>query len=197
MPLPMFPLRLLPMPGEIVGLHIFEQRYQVLFNDLEAMHVDEFGIPFFHDSKIWRVGAKMRLVNVQKRHSGGKRDVAVTATGLFRLKNMDEAPGVVPYPLGEVEDIQEWPNWPLGKACADARDALIQDMKTYDMYVGNLENQGLVRLIQHLGIDARQRADILSKASIQEMQQSLLERIEVTRRLIQQSPQDGSSFFVN
>ena len=51
MPLPMLPLRLLPMPGEIVGLHIFEQRYQVLFNDLEAMHVDEFGIPFLHDSK--------------------------------------------------------------------------------------------------------------------------------------------------
>ncbi|OUU17853.1 MAG: hypothetical protein CBC05_03910 [Crocinitomicaceae bacterium TMED45] len=197
MPLPLLPLRLLPMPGEIVGLHIFEQRYQVLFNDLEAMHVDEFGIPFFHDSKIWRVGAKMRLVTVQKRHSGGKRDVAVTATGLFRLKNMDEAPGVVPYPLGEVEDIQEWSNWPLGKACADARDALIQDMKAHEMYVDNLENQGLVRLIQHLGIDARQRADILSKASIQEMQQSLLERIEVTRRLIQQSPQDGSSFFVN
>ncbi len=197
MPLPLLPLRLLPMPGEIVGLHIFEQRYQVLFNDLEAMHVDEFGIPFFHDSKIWRVGAKMRLVTVQKRHSGGKRDVAVTATGLFRLKNMDEAPGVVPYPLGEVEDIQEWSDWPLGKACADARDALIQDMKAHEMYVANLENQGLVRLIQHLGIDARQRADILSKASIQEMQQSLLERIEVTRRLIQQSPQDGSSFFVN
>ena len=197
MPLLLLPLRLLPMPGEIVGLHIFEQRYQVLFNDLEAMHVDEFGIPFFHDSKIWRVGAKMRLVTVQKRHSGGKRDVAVTATGLFRLKNMDEAPGVVPYPLGEVEDIQEWSDWPLGKACADARDALIQDMKAHEMYVANLENQGLVRLIQHLGIDARQRADILSKASIQEMQQSLLERIEVTRRLIQQSPQDGSSFFVN
>ena len=73
MPLPLFPLRLLPMPGETVGIHIFEQRYQVLFNDLEAMHVDEFGIPFFHDSKIWRVGAKMRLVTVQKRHSGGKR----------------------------------------------------------------------------------------------------------------------------
>ena len=64
--------------------------------------------------------------------------------------------------------------------CRCPEDALIQDMKTSDMYVGNLENQGLVRLIQHLGIDARQRADILSKASIQEMQQSLLERIEVT-----------------
>ena len=80
---------------------------------------------------------------------------------------------------------------------SEARDALIQDMKLHDMYVDNLENQGLVRLIQHLGIDAMQRAEILSQASIQEMQQALLERIEMTRRLIQQSPQDGSSFFVN
>ena len=122
MPLPLFPLRLLPMPGETIGLHIFEERYQVLFNDLEAMHVDEFGIPFVHDQKIWRVGATMRLVTVQKRHSGGKRDVAVTSTGLFRLRNMDETPGLVPYPLGEVDPIQEWTAWPLGKACAEARD---------------------------------------------------------------------------
>lgn len=197
MPMPLFPLRLLPMPGETIGLHVFEQRYQVLFNDLEAMHLDEFGIPFFHDSKIYRVGATMRLVTVQKRHSGGKRDVAVTATGLFRLKDMDETPGVVPYPLGEVEEIREWTQWPLGKACADARDALIQEMKTHDLYTGNLENQGLVRLIQHLGIDAMQRAEILSQPTVQDMQQALLERIEMTRRLIQQSPQDGASFFVN
>jgi len=195
--MPLFPLRLLPMPGETIGLHVFEQRYQVLFNDLEAMHLDEFGIPFFHDSKIYRVGATMRLVTVQKRHSGGKRDVAVTATGLFRLKDMDETPGVVPYPLGEVEEIREWTQWPLGKACADARDALIQEMKTHDLYTGNLENQGLVRLIQHLGIDAMQRAEILSQPTVQDMQQALLERIEMTRRLIQQSPQDGASFFVN
>ena len=197
MPLPLFPLRLLPMPGETVGIHIFEQRYQVLFNDLEAMHVDEFGIPFVHDNKIWKVGATMRLVTVQKRHSGGKRDVAVTATGLFRLQTLDETPGVVPYPLGEVESIQEWSTWPLGKACTDARDALIDEMKSHDLYVGNLENQGLVRMVQHLGIDAMQRAEILSQPTVKDMQQRLLERIEMTRKLLQQSPLDGGAFFVN
>ena len=185
------------MPGEIIGLHVFEQRYQVLFNDLEAMHVDEFGIPFAHDQKIWRVGATMRLVTVQKRLSGGKRDVAVKATGLFRLQNMDENPGVVPYPLGEVQLIKEWSAWPLGSTCMAARDALIEEMKAHDMYVGNLENQGLIRLVQHLGIDAMQRAEILSQPTVEDMQRSLLERIELTRKLIQQSPTDGSSFFVN
>ena len=44
--------------GRNRGTPHLRTRYQVLFNDLEAMHVDEFGIPFFHDSKIWRVGAK-------------------------------------------------------------------------------------------------------------------------------------------
>ena len=197
MPMPLFPLRLLPMPGETIGLHIFEQRYQVLFNDLEAMHVDEFGIPFAHDEKVWRVGATMRLVTVQKRLSGGKRDVAVKATGLFRLQNMDDNPGVVPYPLGEVETIREWSAWPLGAACLTARDLLVAEMKEHNLYVGNLENQGLIRLVQHLGIDAMQRAEILSQPTIEDMQRSLLERIELTRKLIQQSPTDGSSFFVN
>ena len=39
----------------------------------------------------------------------------------------------------------------VGQSRAEARDTLIRDMKAHDMYVGNLENQGLVRLIQHLG----------------------------------------------
>ena len=54
-----------------------------------------------------------------------------------------------------------------------------------------------MRLIQHLGIDAMQRAEILTQPTVKDMQQALLERIEVTRRLIQQSPLDGGSFFVN
>ena len=78
-----------------------------------------------------------------------------------------------------------------------ARDALIAEMKTHNMYVGNLENQGLIRLVQHLGVDAMQRAEILSQPTMEDMQRSLLERIELTRKLIQQSPTDGSSFFVN
>ena len=62
------------------------------------MHVDEFGIPFVHDQKIWRVGATMRLGHRAKAPVGGKRDVAVTATGLFPLRNMDETQALFPTP---------------------------------------------------------------------------------------------------
>jgi uncharacterized protein len=197
MPLPLFPLRLLPLPGETVGLHVFEPRYQTLFNELESMKVDEFGIPFCHDSKIWRVGATMRLVTVQKRMEGGKRDVAVTATGLFRLQSLNEMPLDAPYPTGEVSPIDDWSRWPLGSACAKARETLIEEMKRRDLHVGNLENQGLLRLVQHLGIDAMQRAEILSKPTVEEMQLALLERLELTRQLLKQRPLEGGTFFVN
>jgi len=197
MPLPLFPLQLLPLPGETVGLHVFEPRYQALFNELESMQVMEFGIPFCQDNKIWRVGATMRLVTVQKRMEGGKRDVAVTATGLFRLNSMDETPGVVPYPVGEVEAMTDWAHWPLGYACAASRDALVHEMKERDLRVSNLENQGLVRLVQHLGIDAMQRAEILSQTRVKDMQRLLLERLELMRKLVQQTPLEGGAFFVN
>ena len=197
MPLPLFPLQLLPLPGETVGLHVFEPRYQALFNELEAMKVTEFGIPFCHENKIWRVGATMRLVTVQKRMEGGKRDVAVTASGLFRLNSMDERPQVVPYPVGEVEAMTDWAHWPLGPSCTASRDALVHEMKERDLRVSNLENQGLVRLVQHLGIDAKQRAEILSQTRVEDMQRMLLERLELMRKLVQQTPLEGGAFFVN
>jgi Lon protease-like protein len=197
MPLPLFPLRLLPLPGETVGLHVFEPRFQTLFNELESMQVDEFGIAFCHDQKIWRVGATMRLVTVQKRMDGGKRDVAVTSTGLFKLKSLDETLHSAPYPLGDVECMPNWAQWDLGAACTEARDALIQDMRDLEMNTTYLENQGLIRLIQHLGVDALQRAAILSQPRLEDMQRMLLERIELTRKLIQQSPQEGGGIFVN
>lgn len=197
MPLPLFPLRLLPLPGETVGLHVFEPRYQTLFNALESMEVDEFGIPFSNGDKVWRIGAVMRLVTVQKRHDGGRRDVAVASTGLFRLNALDEIPETVPYPLGEIQRIDDWSHWPLGPACAAARDNLIKDMRKRQMVVSQLEHQGLVRVVQHLGIDAAQRAEILSQHTIEGMQSMLLERIELTRKLIQQSPLEDGTFFVN
>jgi hypothetical protein len=48
-----------------------------------------------------------------------------------------------------------------------------------------------------LGIDAMQRAEILSQTRVEDMQRLLLERLELTRKLVQQSPLEGGAFFVN
>jgi Lon protease-like protein len=83
--LALFPLPLLPLPGERIGLHIFEPRYQALFTELESMERDEFGIAFVEKGKLTGVGALMRLVAVQQLQPTGERDVLVQCVGCFRL----------------------------------------------------------------------------------------------------------------
>ena len=85
---------MLPLPGERIGLHIFEPRYQKLFTELESMERDEFGIPYVEKGKLTGVGAIMRLVAVQQLQASGVRDVLVQCVGTFRLisfkPNLDE-----------------------------------------------------------------------------------------------------------
>ena len=125
----MFPLPILPLPGEMVQLHVFEPRYQMLFDELEGMDLEEFGIPFSKQNNLAGVGSVMRLVTVRAKQQDGSRDVVVTSTGLFQLESFDEFPEVQPYPNGRCNPLEEWREWPLGEACERAKQALFKVMK--------------------------------------------------------------------
>ncbi|MFO0505619.1 MAG: peptidase, partial [Chryseotalea sp.] len=72
--IPLFPLRILPLPGELVPLHIFEPRYKQLLQDVEERDV-RFGIYFDHPINNERLGSFMRLESVIKRYPKGELDV--------------------------------------------------------------------------------------------------------------------------
>lgn len=117
--LPLFPLPLLPMPGERRMLHIFEPRFQKLFNELEDMTLDEFGIAHLDDGRLTGVGARMRLVVVERLGTGGERNVMVQCVGLFRILSFrSHAEGEsVPedYPQGNVKPFKGWRDWQTGQ----------------------------------------------------------------------------------
>lgn len=193
----MFPLPILPLPGEMVQLHVFEPRYQMLFDELEGMDLEEFGIPFSKQNNLAGVGSVMRLVTVREKQQDGSRDVVVTSTGLFQLESFEEFPEVQPYPNGRCNPLEEWREWPLGEACERAKQALFKVMKDQGISTTKLENVGLVRFVQHLGIDAAQRAEILASKDIHTMQSMVLERIELTRKLLVQNPTQNGGLFMN
>ena len=72
--IPMFPLNLLPLPGELVPLHIFEPRYKQLLNDAETDDIT-FGIFWSHEGNRAKVGSLMKLESVIKRYPGGEADI--------------------------------------------------------------------------------------------------------------------------
>ena len=61
----------------------------------------------------------------------------------------------------------------------------------------SFENQGLVRLVQHLGMEAKQRAEILIQTTVRDKQLLLLEQIELARKVLTQSPLEDGTYFVN
>jgi uncharacterized protein len=102
MHIPMFPLTLLPIPGELVPLHIFEPRYKQLITDAET-HDIRFGIYCNHEFNKKKLGALMRLESVIKRYPGGETDIIVRCIDVLAMDKLYRTYKNKMYPGGEVE----------------------------------------------------------------------------------------------
>lgn len=99
--IPMFPLTLLPLPGELVPLHIFEPRYRELLGDMENLDVS-FGIYCTHEINHERVGSLMKLESVIKRYQGGEADIIVRCVDYFTMGTLYSTYRSKQYPGGDV-----------------------------------------------------------------------------------------------
>lgn len=97
----MFPLSILPLPGELVPLHIFEPRYRQLLQDLESSDM-AFGIYFSHEINEQKLGSLMKLESIIKRHSGGETDIIVKCIDVFTMNTLYRTFQNKMYPGGDV-----------------------------------------------------------------------------------------------
>lgn len=102
----MFPLTLLPLPGELVPLHIFEPRYKELLQDAETSDI-RFGIFFTHEMNAANLGALMRLESVLKRYRSGEADIIVKCTASFQMEKLYRTYKNKLYPGGDVSMWEE------------------------------------------------------------------------------------------
>jgi uncharacterized protein len=100
--IPMFPLSIFPLPGEMIPLHIFEPRYRQLLEDAEAKDMP-FGIYFNHVSNTSKFGSLVKLESVIKRYETGESDIIVKCVDLLSLTKLSRTYRDKLYPGGEVE----------------------------------------------------------------------------------------------
>jgi Lon protease-like protein len=98
---PLFPLNILPLPGELTPLHIFEPRYRQLLFDAESKDIS-FGIFYNHPSNEKKYGALVKLESVIKRYQSGESDIIVKCLDIFNLQSMTKTFRDKMYPGGEV-----------------------------------------------------------------------------------------------
>lgn len=100
--IPIFPLTIFPLPGEMVPLHIFEPRYRQLLEDAEKRDI-EFGIFYNHTANELKLGSLVKLESVIKRYPGGESDIIVKCIDIFTMNALHRTFKDKLYPGGEVE----------------------------------------------------------------------------------------------
>src|SRR5215217_2205655 len=138
--LPIFELPAVILPGELLPLHIFEDRYKRMIGHcLET--AEPFGIVFRDDEgTAHRIGCTARVTEVLERFDDGRMNVVVTGEQPFRvLERFEEAD----YPAGEVEPI-------------DRRDALDEE----DPEAADMARQAFVELVKRIAGDEPEELDI-------------------------------------
>ncbi len=100
---PLFPLDLVALPHELVPLHIFEERYQVMFDELLETE-GEFGIVWSTDSGPKPIGCACAIEQVLERMEDGRLNVLTRGTRPFRIV---ERQADMPYPAATVEFLDD------------------------------------------------------------------------------------------
>lgn len=116
--LPIFELPAVILPGELLPLHIFEDRYvRMIGHCLEAS--EPFGIVFRDDEgTAHRIGCTARVQEVVERFEDGRMNIIVSGEQPFKVLERFED---VEYPAGEVEPIDSEDE--LGEEDPDEADA--------------------------------------------------------------------------
>jgi Lon protease-like protein len=85
----LFPLGVVLLPGELLPLHIFEERYKRLVAEREA-DGDEFVIVLAEDDGVRRYGCTARITEVLARYDDGRLDLVVRGGRRCRLLEVIE-----------------------------------------------------------------------------------------------------------
>lgn len=191
---PIFPLGLLPLPGERLALHIFEPRYQALFNQLEANELEEFGIAF-HTSASGPsknapiLGGIMRLIFSASPNAEGARDVMVQCVSLFSTAAIYlPEPGEQPlFPTADIVRLQHWKHWDLPQQVQTELDTLSAHWKSQGNQAELHARPGtLIEAMLRYDFSASDRHRVLWNASDDDVKTRFNEAIRFKALIVQQ-----------
>src|SRR5437588_1835509 len=100
---PLFPLGIVALPGEMIPLRSFEQRYKAMM--IECLRDErEFGIVWLSDDGLREIGCACEIDRVLERMDDGRMNLLTRGTRPFRVVERQEH---LPYPAGVIEFLED------------------------------------------------------------------------------------------
>jgi Lon protease-like protein len=189
--LPIFELPVVLLPGELLPLHIFEERYKRMIG--RSLDSDEpFGIVFRDETGGARnVGCTARVADVLERFDDGRMNVVVTGGSPFRVLDRADAPE---FPVGEVEliDVGDEPEPGDEEAARGARAAFTELLEQVSEEEGAAEqvgDQGAYELAGRIELPADTKQRLLELRSEDERMRLLERALRTVAEAVRRSQQ--------
>jgi len=193
---PLFPLGLVLLPGELVPLHIFEERYRLMIGEC-LTEEREFGIIWLADDALKDVGCAARITQVLERFEDGRLNIAVQGTTPFRLERRI---GDLPYPAGDIELLSDEPavdEPALERARSGYADLVerVTDTRPEPETLAELDAYGMAATLD-IALAAKQtllelRSEPARLEQLEGLFAETLERIETAARVAEQASGNG------
>jgi Lon protease-like protein len=154
---PLFPLGIVALPGELIPLHIFEERYKTMMNECLAAE-SEFGIVWLSDDGLRTNGCAARIDRVLERMDDGRMNLLARGTRVFRVV---ERQAHLAYPAGIVEFVDDQSDGVDAGLLDTAHDAyaeLVKRATDRDPDVAELTEMGAYEMAATVdfGLDVKQ-----------------------------------------
>jgi Lon protease-like protein len=203
---PLFPLGIVALPGEIVPLHIFEDRYRRMIERClgaeEGSIEREFGIVWLSDQELKQVGCACEVERVLERLDDGRINILARGTRPFRLlERQDE----LPYPAGTVEFLHDDEEEPDEEAAEGARELyhdLVEqatDRSLTDSELGEMDAYRMAGTVE-FGVDAKQellelRSENARLGLLTLLLRAAIKRLELVERAQERARSNGKVRF--
>ncbi|MEX2336191.1 MAG: LON peptidase substrate-binding domain-containing protein [Fulvivirga sp.] len=190
--IPVFPLSILPLPNELIPLHIFEDRYRRMLRDIEEENVT-FGIYYTHGLNTDRIGALMRLEGILKRYDTGESDVVTKCIDTFLLTRYYNQWLPRPYPGGKVYMLHASENPQVSSQFSDEFRAYMALKKVTDID----SDFDIHDIANELDLDIGDRLKYLKLLTKDKRENFLRERLKYQRFILKQELQHKDNFYLN
>jgi Lon protease-like protein len=198
---PLFPLGIVALPGELVPLHIFEERYKTMMNECLEQE-KEFGIVWLSDDGLRENGCACEIDRVLERTDDGRMNLLTRGTRPFRVL---ERQAHLAYPAGVIEfleDLEEPVDPELLQKARDAYADLVRRATDSDPDAGELAEMGAYAMAATVdfGPDAKQglldlRSENARLRLVTRLFHAAVERLELIDRAQERARSNGKIRF--
>ena len=198
---PLFPLGIVALPGELIPLHIFEERYKTMIDECIGSE-REFGIVWLSDDGLREVGCACAIDRVLERLEDGRINLIVRGTRPFRVL---ERQGHLPYPAGViefVEDRDDEVDADLARGAHEAYAELVKRATDRDPDPGELADMSAYAMAATVdfGLDAKQglldmRSENARLRLVTRLFRAAIKRLDLVDRVQERARSNGKVRF--